>query len=83
LERLGSVGRHALTRLVAGCPKPRVPVTWHSDPAAPHSVEVLEHIGDGPARRLLAALAKGTPESRLTREARESLGRLDRTVKNQ
>jgi RNA polymerase sigma factor (sigma-70 family) len=42
------------------------------------AVEVLEHLGDAPARRLLAALAKGAPQARLTREAQQSLERLDR-----
>jgi RNA polymerase sigma factor (sigma-70 family) len=42
------------------------------------AVEVLEHIGDAPARRLLAVLAKGAPQARLTREAQQSLGRLNR-----
>jgi RNA polymerase sigma factor (sigma-70 family) len=41
------------------------------------AVEVLEHIGDEQAWRLLAALAKGEPDARLTREARESLARLE------
>jgi hypothetical protein len=45
------------------------------------AVEVLEHIGNAPARRLLGVLAKGAPDARLSREVRESLGRLDRTAK--
>jgi hypothetical protein len=39
-------------------------------------VEVLERLGTAPARRLLNALAAGTPEARLTREAQAALARL-------
>jgi WD40 repeat protein len=42
------------------------------------AVEALERIGTVEARHTLAALAKGTPGARLTREARESLERLTR-----
>jgi RNA polymerase sigma factor (sigma-70 family) len=41
-------------------------------------VEVLEQIGSLEARALLAALAEGEPEARLTREAAAALGRLSR-----
>jgi hypothetical protein len=41
-------------------------------------VEVLEHVNTTEARKLLAALARGEPEARLTREAKEALGRLSR-----
>jgi RNA polymerase sigma factor (sigma-70 family) len=40
------------------------------------ALQVLEAIGDQPARRLLAKLAAGAPASRLTREARAALERL-------
>src|SRR5262249_37078926 len=43
-----------------------------------YAVEVLEMIGTKAARRLLAELAKGAAGSRLTREAREALDRLQR-----
>ena len=41
------------------------------------AVEVLEHVGDEPARILLASLTKGTPHSRPTREVQQSRERLD------
>jgi len=42
------------------------------------ALEVLEHVGGEEARRLLAKLAEGAPEARLTREAKSSLQRLSR-----
>jgi WD40 repeat protein len=42
------------------------------------AVEVLECIGDVEARAVLAGLARGYAEARLTREARAALARLDR-----
>jgi hypothetical protein len=41
------------------------------------AVAVLEDIASPEARRVLEQLAKGTAESRLTREAKASLLRLD------
>jgi WD40 repeat protein len=41
------------------------------------AVELLEHIGTPPARRVLQALAGGASEARLTREAQASLARLE------
>jgi RNA polymerase sigma factor (sigma-70 family) len=43
---------------------------------ARRAVEVLEHAGTPEARRVLAALAKGWPQARLTQEARAALRRL-------
>ena len=40
------------------------------------ALEVLENIGTTEARALLADLAKGVPEARLTQEAKASLARL-------
>ncbi len=45
-----------------------------------HAVEVLEMIGTPMARRLLAELAKGARSSRLTRETRVSLDRLNKQL---
>jgi hypothetical protein len=42
------------------------------------AVEVLEHIGTGGAKKLLKGLAKGAPDSYLTREAGAALERLTR-----
>jgi RNA polymerase sigma factor (sigma-70 family) len=41
------------------------------------ALEVLEHIVTPPARRLLAALAAGAAEARMSREAKAALARLD------
>jgi hypothetical protein len=40
------------------------------------AIEALEHSGTPEARQVLASLAKGTPEARLTQEAKASLDRL-------
>jgi WD40 repeat protein len=45
------------------------------------AVEVLERLGTAEAREALAALARGAPESCVTREARASLRRLNLTGK--
>jgi RNA polymerase sigma factor (sigma-70 family) len=42
------------------------------------AIEVLEQIGTTEGQRILEALAKGTPEARLTQEAKASLERLSR-----
>jgi RNA polymerase sigma factor (sigma-70 family) len=43
------------------------------------SLEVAEQVGDAEARQLLKALAQGAPTARLTREAKASLERLERS----
>jgi WD40 repeat protein len=42
------------------------------------AVEVLEYAGSEGAKELLAELARGAPEARLTREAKASLARMER-----
>jgi hypothetical protein len=42
------------------------------------AVRVLETLGTKEARAVLAGLARGRPEARLTQEARAALGRLGR-----
>jgi RNA polymerase sigma factor (sigma-70 family) len=44
------------------------------------AVEVMEQIGDAPARRSLEALSNGAPQARLTREAQQSLKRLNKSL---
>jgi hypothetical protein len=39
-------------------------------------VELLEHVGTAEAKELLRELAKGSPDARLTREAKAALDRL-------
>jgi WD40 repeat protein len=52
------------------------PVTAPEQVRGLRVVEVLEHVATPEARQLLQELARGTPEARLTREARAALGRL-------
>ena len=90
LERLGEDAESSLRRALADKPSlesrrrverllERLVIAPVNDPARLRelrAVEVLEHINTVEARRVLAALAKGTPEARLTREAQASLDRL-------
>jgi RNA polymerase sigma factor (sigma-70 family) len=56
--------------------------SWQESPPdrrrTARALEVLERIGSPDARGLLAKLAAGVPEARLTREAKVTLGRLER-----
>ena len=64
--------RQRLERILAG-PRPvRSPELLRSLRA----LQILEAIGDEPARHLLGKLAEGAPPSPLTREARAALERL-------
>jgi hypothetical protein len=66
--------RRRIERILAGPRLVRSPEVLRSLRA----LQVMEAIGDQPARVLLGKLAAGAPESRLTREARAALERLAR-----
>jgi hypothetical protein len=94
LENLGELAEPALARALEGGPAPeaRRRIEWLREriaeqrgrtPAAEplralRGVELLEQIGTPEARTVLGALARGTSEARLTREAKGALERLDR-----
>jgi RNA polymerase sigma factor (sigma-70 family) len=90
LEKLGDLAEPALRQALASKPtlevrrrilavleRLRGPVTRPETLRALRAVAVLEDIATPTARRLLEELSKGTPEARLTREAKASLRRLD------
>jgi hypothetical protein len=68
--------RRRLTLVLENIPRPE---TRPEHLRELRAIEVLEHVGNVEARRLLADLANGAPEARTTREARASLARLKRT----
>jgi hypothetical protein len=91
LERLGAPAEAALRRALAARPSPEAlrriehilethkRERLHPPPQQQRlarGVEVLEQIGNLPARRLLEILAKGAPEATLTRDAQGALRRL-------
>jgi len=89
LEKLGAIAEIALRKRLGGNPPLEAsrrieqlldrlagPVTDPDQLRALRVVETLELIGTAEAQALLQALAKGAPEARLTREAREALERL-------
>jgi hypothetical protein len=91
LRELGEVAGPALREALAGRPTPEArrrlerlvtdlsaPVTSPERLRALRAVEALEKSGASEARQLLAKLAGGTPEARLTREARAALERLSK-----
>jgi WD40 repeat protein len=93
LEELGELANPALRKALEGQPalevrrrverlleKQEGPVTAPDTLRALRAVETLEHIGGSEARQALQELARGAPEARLTREARESLDRLSRSA---
>ena len=89
LEELGELAAPALRQMVAKNPslevrrraealldKLRGPVTASERRRTMRAVAVLEDTATPEARKLLATLAQGAPEARLTREARAALERL-------
>src|SRR5262249_10799132 len=90
LQALADTATPALEKALAGNPsleaRPRLVKLLHEVDRPDFSrtrqklraVEALEYAGTAAARELLAALARGAPEARLTREAGASLGRLTR-----
>jgi hypothetical protein len=91
LEEIGDLAGPLLRKALAGEPPPEVrrrvkalleslesPVRSPECLRALRAVQVLESVGNEEARRLLKALAEGTPEARLTQEAKASLERLAR-----
>jgi RNA polymerase sigma factor (sigma-70 family) len=91
LVQLGDLAEPALRQTLANNPslemrqrvqatleRLRAPVTQPQLLQALRAVAVLEDIGTSQARRLLEQLTKGAPQSRLTREAKASLERLER-----
>jgi WD40 repeat protein len=89
-EKLGKVGEVAgpvLRKALTGAPsaeaRRRIGDLLENVEKAPdlrglRAVEVLERIGNGEALRLLAALAKGERDARLTQDAKAALERLAR-----
>jgi hypothetical protein len=87
LEELGASAEGDLRRALAAKPSPEVTrrlqqlldkLTGLDQFRVPRGVEVLERIGTSEAQRVLEGMAKGTPESRLTGEAKAALARLEK-----
>ena len=91
LAKLGDIAGPAMRKALEGKPPLEVrrrleelmdklygPVTLPEQARDLRCVEVLERIGSPEARRLLDELGKGAEGSRPTREAKESLGRLNK-----
>lgn len=89
LEELGELAEAALRKLLAGKPslearrraeqlleKLRGPLPAGERLRSLRAVEVLEHAGTEPARRLLIIIAGGAAKARLTREAKAALQQL-------
>lgn len=89
LEKLGEPAEPALRRALAAKPslegrqrlerlvtRVRERVLSSTDLRNLRAVEVLEHIATPEAKKVLQTLATGTPEARLTQEAKASLDRL-------
>jgi RNA polymerase sigma factor (sigma-70 family) len=65
--------RHEVERILE-----RLPVPGPAELQQLRAMEVLERIGTAEGKRLLGELARGVPETRVTREAKLTLKRLDR-----
>jgi len=91
LEGLGDLAEEALRKALEGQPPAELrrraarllerldgPVTSSERLQQIRSLEVLEQIGTPPAEKVLEDVAHGAAESRWTREAKASLGRLSR-----
>jgi hypothetical protein len=89
LEKLGELAESAVRQRLADNPPLEIsqrlekvlerlagPVTDAEKLRAIRAVEVLEQIGTAEARTVLRDVARGTPEARLTRDAKEALQRL-------
>jgi WD40 repeat protein len=89
LARLGKAAEDALRKAATNTTSPEVRrraqellANLKGDSVSPEqrvavrAVEVLEHIATPEARQLLQNLARGAPDTRLTREARAALARL-------
>jgi hypothetical protein len=87
LEELGGSAEGSLRRALAPKPSPEAArrlkrlldkVEGMDQVRVRRGVEVLERIGTREAQRVLEAMAKGMPESRLTGEAKAALARLEK-----
>jgi WD40 repeat protein len=91
LENVGAAAAPLLRKVLQGEPsperkrraelllqQPQFPLRSPEAMRASRALEVLERIGTPEARQVLEALAQGTPEALLTREAKAALRRLDR-----
>jgi hypothetical protein len=74
--RGGALPAEARRRVEALLEKLQAPVPAGEALRGLRAVEVLEHAGTAEARQLLEKLGQGTPESRLTQEAKAALRRL-------
>jgi WD40 repeat protein len=87
LEELGASAEGGLRRALAAKPSPEVTrrlkqlldkLEGMDQLRVQRGVEVLERIGTREAQRVLEAMARGMPESRLTGEAKAALARLEK-----
>jgi hypothetical protein len=89
MRQLGEQAEHTLRKALAAKPSPEVSRRLRAlldrvesrDLSAEQlhtlrAIEVLEHIASSEARQVLRTLAEGTPEARVTREAKVALERL-------